>query len=149
MKINLWFLWILLSGHNHHVNVNHDNKVSDVLRKLQNKGVDVNTLILQGKIINGNTLMRNTNYMKLRTGHVTKKDRSNANANAGRPRANAGRRQQNHNVNRVRSLLSNEYINLLKDLKNQGQTDNEIKLIAMENLQRMVDKYLISALRKI
>lgn len=146
-----------LTGHTHQVNVNNNTKVSDVLRKLRNKGVDVNTLILRGEAINGNTLMRNTNYMKLATGHVIKKSRGNANArpnargarpNAGRPRANAGRRQQNHNVNRVRSLLSSGYINTLKRLKVEGQADEAIKRYANETLQRMVDKYLISALNK-
>ena len=168
-----FFLQHGTNGKKHIVTANNKTRASDVLKKLRNKGVDVNTLILKGETINGNTLIKNTTLGGIDgTGFVVKRHRGNANArglatsmfananargNARGARGNArganargargmARRRKNHNVNKVRRLLSIEYINSLKILKEQGLDDEEIKSMAIKDLQDMVDRCLISAL---
>ena len=150
-------------GFTNTIEVNNNTKASDVIRELKNRGHNVNMLIMQGKKINGNRKIINTKYTQHGVVHAIpnpKVNRANARGNA-RGNANARgnvsglrtnhrrRQNRNRNVTRVTSLLSSDYISKLKELKDQGLSDEDIKRMAIFNLQRMVETYLISALKKL
>ena len=113
------------------VNSNRNDTVNDILRKARNKGANVTKMIIAGKEVKGNKLMRNTDYEKMGRIYIIKRE------------------PVNRNVTRVKNIFSNGYLANLKYMKNSGDmSDEELKQMILENLEHTVDKYLMSALNK-